>query len=121
MFEISATKLDTYMQCPLKFRFRYVERIEPEETSPALAFGSAVHGTIKHYYKRLMEGRKLEMNELAAAFIQDWEVACSVPVRWNGSMKGGAVDFMAKPFRMSVLHDLIIKISTEIQGLSRES
>jgi DNA-binding NtrC family response regulator len=31
------------------------------------------------------------------------------------AMKSGAVDFIAKPFRLSQLRDLIIKISNEIQ------
>jgi len=31
------------------------------------------------------------------------------------AMKGGAVDFIAKPFRLGQLRDLIIKISDEIQ------
>jgi DNA-binding NtrC family response regulator len=31
------------------------------------------------------------------------------------ALKGGAVDFIAKPFHMSQLRDLILKISAEIQ------
>jgi len=32
------------------------------------------------------------------------------------AMKGGAVDFLAKPFRLSHLRDLMIKIAGEIQN-----
>jgi DNA-binding NtrC family response regulator len=35
------------------------------------------------------------------------------------AMKGGAVDFIAKPFRLSQLKDLVIKISEEISGQSK--
>jgi len=31
------------------------------------------------------------------------------------AMKGGAVDFIAKPFRLSHLRDLVLKIAREIQ------
>lgn len=86
--ELSATRLDTYLTCPLKYRFRYVDGIEPEELSPALAFGSAVHGTVKHFYKHLMAGRRLSTEEAAAAFIQDWDARCTVPIRWNGATPG---------------------------------
>jgi DNA-binding NtrC family response regulator len=34
------------------------------------------------------------------------------------AMKGGAVDFIAKPFRLSHLRDLTLKIAREIQGSS---
>jgi DNA-binding NtrC family response regulator len=33
----------------------------------------------------------------------------------RNALKGGAVDFIAKPFHMSQLRDLVLKISTEIQ------
>jgi DNA-binding NtrC family response regulator len=32
------------------------------------------------------------------------------------ALKSGAVDFIAKPFRLSQLNDLVIKISKEIKG-----
>jgi DNA-binding NtrC family response regulator len=34
------------------------------------------------------------------------------------AMKGGAVDFIAKPFRLSHLRDLVLKIAEEMQGSS---
>jgi len=34
------------------------------------------------------------------------------------AMKGGAVDFIAKPFRLSYLRDLMLKIASEIRGRS---
>ena len=34
------------------------------------------------------------------------------------ALKGGAVDFIAKPFRLSHLRDLVIKIAKEIRGES---
>jgi FixJ family two-component response regulator len=35
------------------------------------------------------------------------------------AMKGGAVDFIAKPFRLSQLKDLVLKISKEIMNNSQ--
>jgi len=59
--------------------------IESDETSVPLVFGSAVHGTVKHFYKRLMAGQRLSVEETAAAFTQDWEAQCCVPIKWNGT------------------------------------
>jgi CRISPR/Cas system-associated exonuclease Cas4 (RecB family) len=69
----------------LKFKFRYVDLIESEEKSAPLAFGSAVHGTIGHYYRRLMEGKLLSADELTAAFNDDFDAQFAVPVKLNGS------------------------------------
>ena len=38
----------------------------------------------------------------------------------RAAMKGGAVDFIAKPFRMSQLRDLVLKTADEIRGGSTE-
>lgn len=84
MFEISASKITTYMDCPLKFRFRYVDRIEPEEMQPGLAFGSSFHRTVKFFYKRLMDGQRLDAEQIEQAFKEDWAVAQTVPISWNG-------------------------------------
>jgi DNA-binding NtrC family response regulator len=35
------------------------------------------------------------------------------------AMKGGAVDFIAKPFRLSQLKELVVKIADEIRGSSK--
>lgn len=82
--EISASKITTYLDCPLKYKFKYIDRIEPEEIQPGLALGSSFHRTIKHFYKRLMEGQNLTTEQLEAAFRQDWEVAQTIPISWNG-------------------------------------
>ena len=46
---ISESKYQTFRQCQLKYRYRYVERLpEPEETNTeALHFGSYIHKVLE--------------------------------------------------------------------------
>lgn len=44
--KISYTSLDTYQSCPLKYKFREVDKI-PEVKSKDAVFGNVVHGTLK--------------------------------------------------------------------------
>ncbi|MFA6449301.1 MAG: PD-(D/E)XK nuclease family protein [bacterium] len=83
--QLSASKLDCYLLCPLRFSLRYLDLIEPEEISVPLVFGSAVHGTIKHMYRKLMAGQRMSIEEAEKSFVQDWEAQCTVPVKWNGT------------------------------------
>ena len=39
----SFSQIDTYQQCPRKWAFRYVYKLERERLSHYLIFGSAVH------------------------------------------------------------------------------
>ncbi len=84
MIELSATRITTYMDCPLKYRFRYVERIEPEAIAPALAFGSCFHRAVKYFHTRLMQGDTPDIRDIEIAFIDEWEAAQTVPIAWNG-------------------------------------
>jgi ATP-dependent exoDNAse (exonuclease V) beta subunit len=52
--EFSVTKIETYIRCPLLYKFRYVLDIPeppPEENFSAALFGSAVHRALEEYYK----------------------------------------------------------------------
>jgi len=43
---LSYTQVETYIQCPQKWYFRYILGWKPKELTPALVFGIAVHQAI---------------------------------------------------------------------------
>jgi len=47
---ISYSQISCYINCPLKFYFRYVKGIPNENISSALPFGKAIHSGIEHFY-----------------------------------------------------------------------
>lgn len=69
---ISPSQITTYLACPRKFAFRYVERLPPAWKSAALAFGSAVHSALEVFHQRRLDGDTPEPNDIAAAFRIDW-------------------------------------------------
>lgn len=48
---LSFSRVDTYLTCPLKFRFSYVDRL-PQEPSPALSWGTSVHAALESWWDR---------------------------------------------------------------------
>ena len=44
------TAIRTYLECPLRFRFEYLDRI-PHRASAALAFGRAFHRTLERFHR----------------------------------------------------------------------
>lgn len=46
---LSFSRMDTYQQCPTKFRYGYLEAI-PTAPSPHLSFGSSVHAALERFY-----------------------------------------------------------------------
>ncbi|MFH1983204.1 MAG: PD-(D/E)XK nuclease family protein [Pseudomonadota bacterium] len=52
---ISYSQVFTYLACPLKYQFQYVEQRPAERISIALPFGSAIHCAIERYHRGLMD------------------------------------------------------------------
>ena len=53
----SASQLTTFLNCPLAYRFRYIDGIETGVKPSNLVLGSAFHSAAEHLHKHLMDGR----------------------------------------------------------------
>lgn len=47
---VSNSKLRTYRRCPRRYRFKYVEKLEPRKRSVQLERGSWIHALLEAYY-----------------------------------------------------------------------
>lgn len=68
----SVTQLTTYLGCPRKYLFRYVERRVAERRSAELALGSAVHSAIEWWMGERLQGREPTDEAVARLFRVDW-------------------------------------------------
>ena len=55
---LSVSQITCYLQCPRKYKFRYIERREPERRAVELAFGSAVHASVAWWATERVAGRE---------------------------------------------------------------
>lgn len=69
---ISATRINTWQQCRLKFYFRYVARLEKPAT-PALHIGRTVHASLRLWNLARWRGDEIDPRELWPRFCQDWD------------------------------------------------
>jgi putative RecB family exonuclease len=56
---ISHSQIFSYLNCPLKYMFQYVQGRPPERVSVALPFGTAIHAGLEFYYQSHMTQRKI--------------------------------------------------------------
>ncbi|MFQ3575087.1 MAG: ATP-dependent DNA helicase, partial [Cytophagales bacterium] len=56
-FKLSASSLNSYLDCPLKFYFTYVLRV-PQAQNDSLGFGSAIHYALENYFKDMLNDGK---------------------------------------------------------------
>jgi ATP-dependent DNA helicase UvrD/PcrA len=70
---LSATAIETYLECPLKFKFSHLYRI-PTGPQAALTFGNIMHQSVRHYFKLRKEG-KVSFDDLSRFYLGSWKNA----------------------------------------------
>ena len=91
MTRFSYSKLSAFDQCPLKFRYQYVQQV-PSKTSPALFLGQIVHDTIAAYEKAL---QRKSSGQIVAGAIRNARLVSALTAR-NREL-AGLVDFGGLP------------------------
>jgi hypothetical protein len=69
----SFSQVQTYLQCPLKYKFRYVDKIVPEfEENLHLILGTEVHGALEWLYNQVNNFNVPSFEELESFFISSF-------------------------------------------------
>ncbi len=68
----SLSQIQTYLGCPLKYRFQYIDKIPKPWRASALAFGSSVHAAVEWFHKERLAGRSPPLLEVLKVFDADW-------------------------------------------------
>jgi putative RecB family exonuclease len=72
----SHSRLSTFEQCPLKYKFRYIDKIKPEiEKTIEAHLGSVVHNTLEWIYNSIKENPENppSLDHIINYYIQSWE------------------------------------------------
>jgi DNA helicase II / ATP-dependent DNA helicase PcrA len=69
--ELSASSLQDYETCPLKYKLRYDWHL-PEEASAPLQFGSAMHLALKAYFDGVRAGRPPDERSVIDCFVDEF-------------------------------------------------
>ena len=68
----SYTRLTTYENCPLQYKYRYIDELKPEGFSIESFMGSRVHETLEKLYYDLMHCKLLSLEELIQFYNERW-------------------------------------------------
>jgi putative RecB family exonuclease len=72
MEPLSVSRVQTYLSCPLKHRFQYVDKIPPPWRPAALIFGSSVHAAVEWFHRERLAGNAPDPDAVARMFDADW-------------------------------------------------
>lgn len=72
MSYLSYSQLDTFMTCPLQYKYRYILRI-PVPPSAALTFGDTMHKTVRAFYELVKKGEQPTKKQLIELLHTNWQ------------------------------------------------
>jgi len=82
---LSVSQINCWLQCGLKYYFRYVEKREPERQFAALAFGKAIHSALASFHESLKDGKPMPVEGLQRLFRADWAAETTEPLTYANS------------------------------------
>ena len=70
----SHSRLSTFEQCKLKFKFRYIDKIIPDmEKTIESHLGSCVHRTLEWLYRQVQNKKIPELDEVIVNYAKNWK------------------------------------------------
>jgi DNA helicase-2/ATP-dependent DNA helicase PcrA len=72
--QLSASAIDAYDRCPMRYMFRYVWNIRGRPHAMA-TFGNVMHTTIKEFVSEVGKRRKIPFAEVSAIYDREWSAA----------------------------------------------
>jgi len=69
---LSASQINIYLLCSLKYRFQYIDRLPKPFKSSGLVFGSAIHSSLEWLHKERLKKTMPSIEKLLKIFEADW-------------------------------------------------
>jgi putative RecB family exonuclease len=120
---LSYSQLALYLECPLKYRFRYIDEIKTEGVSSALVFGKAIHQALAQFYRDIQDGKAFCLPQFLDGFEEAWVDECEradVVFRKEDSFEGllnqgkGMLKVFARE-RMPTMGVIAVEVPFEFQ------
>ena len=125
----SNSKLSSFEQCPLKYKYRYIDKIIPEIEQTIEAFlGGMVHETLEWIYTEVKKGNNPDLDSVIDYYIRLWNncykkdfkitrIECDAEHYFNLGIKFVIDYFMANsPFKDNTIaleHKILISLDSE--------
>ncbi len=77
----SNSRIETFEQCPRKYKFRYIENIRTETEGIEAFVGKRVHESLEKLYRDLKMTKLLALDELLHFYENEWEK------NWHGKVR----------------------------------
>ncbi|MCB1282220.1 MAG: PD-(D/E)XK nuclease family protein, partial [Salinibacterium sp.] len=114
MPSVSISQVQSYLFCPLKFRFQYVDKLAFPWRPGALAFGTSIHAAVEWFLKELMAGRFPNVRQVQDLFRADWYAQNLEPLVFaKGETEESLADKGAELLALFLNHNRLPPVAVE--------
>jgi len=102
---LSSSQMNLYLQCSLKYKFRYIDKIPVPFKPSGLAFGSAIHSTLSWFHKERKKGNEVTLEDFLRLFDTDWySQRADAKIRYKSGEDDAKLAFIAKEILALYFH-----------------
>lgn len=118
---LSWSAISTFLKCPLKYRFRYLEQLPEEFVSSNLIFGSAIHAALEAFFReQLSAGQSLGIDRLLTVYHKSWDRINLSDVRFGKTETISSLGQLAERMLGAFLDSDLSKPKGSIVGIEAE-
>ena len=75
------SSISCYLQCPLKWKFHYVDKLPEEFITSGLLFGQAIHESVAAFLNASLSGDSLTHDEMLMVYLNAWRQSNGIEIR----------------------------------------
>ena len=117
----SWSAISTYLKCPLKYQFHYLDQLPEEFVSANLVFGAAIHAAREAFFgEHLASGSPLGVEALLAVYQSTWSQADLAAVQFGESADLASLGLLAERMLQAFVASDLSRPAGSIIGIEEE-
>jgi len=118
---VSWSAISTFRQCPLKYRFRYLENLPEESVSSAIVFGTGIHTAIEQHFQAILSGEEQpDVERLMFAYRSAWLPHDPDAISFGSTETRGSLDALAGKMLTAFLNSPAASVKGRVLGVEEE-
>jgi putative RecB family exonuclease len=118
---VSWSAISTFRQCPLKYKFRYIDGLPEESVSSALVFGTGIHSAVEQHFQAILSGEeKPDVDRLMFAYRSAWLPHDPHTIQFGSTETRASLDALAGKMLAAFLKSPAASVQGRVLGVEEE-
>jgi len=118
---VSWSAISTFRQCPLKYKFRYIDGLPEESVSSALVFGTGIHSAVEQHFQTILSGDpQPDLDALLFAYRSAWLPHAPEAISFGSTETRASLDALASKMLTAFLASPAASVQGRVLGVEEE-